>query len=105
MVYKFTCSLEDCRPQTVSYIGATTTTLSRRLTMHKTRGAIKDRIETVHRTQITRQILDKNTEVLRTVPDQKRLWILEALYLREYSPVINVQGESNEELTLWRDVY
>lgn len=105
VVYKFTCSHEDCRPQTVSYIGATTTTLSRRLTMHKTRGAIKDHIETVHRTQITRQILDKNTEVLRTVPDQKRLWILEALYLREYSPVINVQGESNEELTLWRDVY
>ena len=38
VVYKFTCSHEDCRPQTVSYIGATTTTLSRRLTMHKTRG-------------------------------------------------------------------
>ena len=73
--------------------------------MHKTRGAIKDHMETAHRTDITRQILDKNTEVLRTVPDQKRLWIFEALYLREYSPVINVQGESQEELTLWKDVY
>ena len=105
VVYKFTCPHEDCRPHSATYIGATTTTLSRRLTMHKTRGSIKDHTETAHGARLTRELLDKSTEVLRTVPDQKRLWILEALYLREYTPAINVQGESREELTLWCDVY
>ena len=73
--------------------------------MHKTRGSIKEHTETAHGARLTRDILDQSTEVLRTVPDQKRLWIFEALYLREYTPAINVQGESREELTLWCDAY
>ena len=73
--------------------------------MHKTRGPIKEHTETAYGARLTRELLDKSTEVFRTVQDQKRLWILEALYLREYTPVINVQGESREELTLWYDVY
>ena len=35
VIYNFNCSFEDCRLQpNVNYIGYTTTTLSRRLTMH-----------------------------------------------------------------------
>ena len=73
--------------------------------MHKTRGSIKDHTETAHETYLTREALIKNTEVLRTIPDQERLWIFEALYLREYMPSVNVQSESQEELTLWSTVY
>ena len=73
--------------------------------MHKTRGSIKDHTETAHETHLTREALIKNAEVLRLIPDQKRLWIFEALYLSEYISFTNVQGESQEEITLWSSVY
>ena len=40
VIYQFTCPNEDCMLRSTNYIGSTTTTLSRRLTMHLTNGAI-----------------------------------------------------------------
>ena len=39
VIYQFTCPNEDCMLRSTNYIGSTTTTLSRRLTMHLTNGA------------------------------------------------------------------
>ena len=40
VIYQFRCPNEDCMLRSTNYIGSTTTTLSRRLTMHLTNGAI-----------------------------------------------------------------
>ena len=34
VIYQFTCPNDDCMHRSTNYIGSTTTTLSRRLTMH-----------------------------------------------------------------------
>ncbi|KAF2357803.1 hypothetical protein FHG87_011449, partial [Trinorchestia longiramus] len=41
VVYEYKCSHEDCEPHNRSYIGVTTTTLYRRLTMHLGSGGPK----------------------------------------------------------------
>ena len=38
IVYKYTCNVGDCELQNSTYIDMTTTTLSRRLTMHLAAG-------------------------------------------------------------------
>ena len=44
LVYEFKCNLGECELLSSSYIGLTTTILSRRLTMHLAGGAIKSHI-------------------------------------------------------------
>ena len=104
VIYQFSCPEEGCRLLNKDkYIGATTTSLSRRLTMHKQQGALKNHMHKEHDKDITRQILVDNTEILCSTHDQRRLWVLEALYIREYSPHINKQLYKSgcTTLTLW----
>ncbi|MPC43322.1 hypothetical protein E2C01_036966 [Portunus trituberculatus] len=61
----------------------TTTRLSRRLTYHLVSGAPKKHLKEQHRINITREMLEVNTEILTTCPDARRLPILEALYIIE----------------------
>ena len=74
-----------------SYIGMTTTTLSRRLTMHLQSGAIKAHFQQKHGSAPTRQDLVDNTRVLHRDSDAGRLSILEALLILERKPAINNQ--------------
>ena len=59
--------------------------------MHKQQGAVKNHMSKEHGKDITRKDLVENTEILSWCNDQRRLWVLEALYIREYSPHINKQ--------------
>ena len=61
VIYKFTCPNDDCMHRSTNYIGSTTTTLSRRLTMHLANGAIKDHQLTRHNSNLTRENIVCNT--------------------------------------------
>ena len=89
IIYNFNCSFEDCRLQpNVNYIGYTTTTLSRRLTMHLASGAIKSHFAGFHSRQLTRNDLIENTNILcdETETSINRLQIAEALYISSPRP-------------------
>ena len=102
VVYQFYCPHEDCRLHPVSYIGVTTTTLSRRLTMHLRDGAPKEHMHHSHNTTLTRKHLTENTHIIASSSNPNRLHILEALYIRERSPDINIQIKSSTAtLGLW----
>ena len=89
VIYKHQCTAEDCGPH--SYVGMTTTTLSRRLTCHLQSGAIKEHYHTKHQVKLTRQDLESSTIIIDKEQDHRRLRILEAIYIEETSPAINLQ--------------
>ena len=91
VVYQFTCTRGNCEVLPSTYIGMTTTTLSRRLTFHLSSGAIKQHLQSDHSTAITRKILEENTEIIDTCKDERRLPIAEALFIKENSPKLNRQ--------------
>ena len=75
------------------YIGQTTTTLSRRLTMHLQSGAILNHTKTAHDRHLTRQDLTENTTILAREPNRKQLIILESFYIRDAVPTMNTQQD------------
>ena len=103
VVYKFSCPHEGCRPHAEHYIGVTTTTLSRRLTMHLQEGAIKQHMKNKHNTELTRQTLVQNTQIIASTNDTRKLAILEALHIHEQRPSLNTQINTHRTLTLWGD--
>ena len=92
LIYEFTCKKDECEhlPNN-SYVGMTTTTLSRRLTMHLNSGGPKTHLNTTHNENLTRINLENDTKIIRKEPDHNRLKILEALIIQEKRPVINQQ--------------
>ena len=63
VVYKFICPYQHGEAEE-SYIGETTTSLSRRLTMHKQSGSIYTHSQEAHNINITREQLTDNTNIL-----------------------------------------
>lgn len=102
VVYRFSCPFEDCRLRDTSYIGATTTSLSRRLTMHLRDGAPKQHMNQEHHTTLTRKHLTENTDIIKTEHNKYRLFIAEALLIRQHTPTLNKQVNSCVTLGLWR---
>ena len=104
LVYRFTCPLGDCisNVQKSSYIGYTTTTLSRRLTCHLTEhSSIKKHISNIHNCPSSniRKILIDNTTILATNNNKIKLQILEALFIKNQHPSINRIGfESGQNI-------
>ena len=102
VVYKFCCPHEDCRPRDVYYIGATTTTLTRRLTMHiRDEGGPVEHWLTKHKQKPTHKALKENTITLDTITDHYRLFIQEAIYIARFKPPLNTQMNTHISLALW----
>jgi PHD/YefM family antitoxin component YafN of YafNO toxin-antitoxin module len=93
VVYEYSCPLGDCKLQS-KYIGMTETTLSRRLTCHLTSGAPKVHTLQVHGEQLTRTMLENNTVILARASDHFRLKFLEAVFILNNRPNLNVQTAS-----------
>ena len=92
VVYEFKCTAGDCaRRSNSTYIGYTTTSLSRRLTMHLQTGAPKQHMRATHNSSLTRSILVENTSIIATCFNVKKLRVLEAVYIRDKDPAINRQ--------------
>ena len=56
LIYEYTCKYGDCELHPSSYIGLTTTTLSKRLTMHLSRRSTQETYARSARCQIDRRI-------------------------------------------------
>ena len=89
VIYQFTCPNEDCMLRSTNYIGSTTTTLSRRLTMHLTNGAIKKHQLARHQSNLTRDGVVGNTMILWKHSDTIRLFIHEDLLIKFRDPNFN----------------
>ena len=101
VIYKYSCPDEDCLLRNTDYIGLTTTTLSRRLTMHLRDGAPHDHTAQTHNRHITRRDQTDNTTILTTCNDKRRLQVLEALFIRKEKPKLNKQILSCITLSLF----
>jgi hypothetical protein len=93
VVYEYSCPLGDCKLLS-KYIGMTETSLSRRLTCHLTAGAPKQHTILVHGEKLTRAMLVDNTSILAQASDKKRLQFLEAIFITEKKPSLNIQSSS-----------
>ena len=100
VVYQIRCTTGDCARRPSTYIGHTTTTLSRRITMHMQDGGPKRHHE-VHDTPLTRQLLIENTTILARCQNKKKLQVLEAVYIRDADPDINRQVNARGTLLLF----
>ena len=102
VVYRYQCNTGDCALLPNSgYIGCTTTTLARRLTMHLQNGGPQVHAQTKHNTVLTRKEIVANTTILHRAPDRRRLLAFEALYIREEDPTMNRQLNSRRTLQLY----
>ena len=102
VVYRFTCNRGNCEVLPASYIGMTTTTLSRRLSYHLNAGAPKQHLRSEHGITLTRKMLEENTEIIDTCNDVRRLPVMEALYIKEFSPTMNIQASDLQALPSMR---
>ena len=101
VVYQFKCPFGDCaRRSNATYIGHTTTSLSRRITMHLQDGAPKRHVEKDHKAHLTRAVVVENTTILAKCSKRWKLKVLEAVYIRDRDPVINRQSEMRGTLQL-----
>ena len=67
LVYEYTCSSGNCAALPSTYIGMTTTKLTRRLTLHLSNGAPKKHAEEAHGIRLTREMLVRGTSILQSV--------------------------------------
>ena len=92
VIYKFKCPLGDCiSDNNNTHVGLTSTTLSRRLTMHLSdTSSIAQHLKkhSCPTTQL-RKILTDNTTILEHQNNKQKLQILEALYIRNLQPALN----------------
>ena len=89
VVYHFKCPEVGC---THSYIGLTTTKLSKRISCHLQEGNIYKHFAHIHNKRPTRNITEA-IEIIDTAQDPKRLRYLEALHILEKKPSLNVTQE------------
>ena len=100
VVYEIKCPFGECaRQPNSSYIGYTTTTLSRRITMHLQEGAPKHHVLTKHQIHLPRHVMVDNTCVLAKNSNKRKLKVLEAVYIRDKDP--NINRQSNMRGTIW----
>ena len=92
VIYKFKCPLGDCISDNNNiYVGLTSTTLSRRLTIHLSdTSSIAQHLKkhSCPTTQL-RKILTDNTTILEHQNNKQKLQILKALYIRNLQPALN----------------
>ena len=101
VIYKFKCPKDECiRQQLVNnvYIGYTTCTLSRRLSMHLQNGAIKVHYENTHNEKIDRDTIVQCTKIEHRENDTIRLEIREALLILNEKPDINKQDTGKKRI-------
>ena len=93
VIYEFRCPEDECIRQQVNnvYLGYTTCTLSRRLSLHLQNGAIKMHSMNIHGSKIDRKTIVENTNVKYREQDQLRLEILEAILILFEKPELNRQ--------------
>ena len=103
VVYEYRCTFEDCAPLNTTYIGHTTCSLSRRLSLHLQHGAIKQHHMRHHQTDIDRKTIVDNTYIISQCSNLRKLKMLEAVYIRERAPIINIQSNLTSAIPLFNN--
>ena len=94
LVYDFDCNEGECAHLPIRerrYSGVTTCTISRRLSLHLQKGAIKQHYEEKHGRAITRKEIVDGTKARYYERDTRRLEVLESLIIRFEDPELNKQ--------------
>ena len=93
VIYEFKCPHDECIRQPVNnvYIGFTTCTVSRRLSLHLQNGAIKSHSISIHKEKMSRETIVENTKVKYREQNQLRLEVLESILILFEKPEINKQ--------------
>ena len=97
VVYEYNCQIDACKhlSKEATYDGVTTCTLSRRLSNHLQKGAIKQHCLDAHNKMITRKEIEGSIRIRYKERDTNRLKILESLIILQEDPVINKQDTGN----------
>jgi hypothetical protein len=95
VIYEFTCPEVECNVNNkkVTYIGYTTNRLQQRLTQHYYSGAIRTHGQDYHNKRFSKQDMFGNTKSIANESCLNDLRILEALYIKERRPPINLKDE------------
>ena len=102
LIYQYQSLHGDCEHRNNIYIGMTTTTLSRRLTMHLASGGPKQHALVNHNLPLTRADLVNNRKILLTEFNHNKLYITEAILIQKMQPSINNQSTgTNRTLKLF----
>ena len=89
VICQYNCPHEDCMLRNINYIGSTTTTLSRRRTIHLINCAIKEHIPSQRLSILTKDNIVNNAKVLHMKNDTFRLLIHEAMLVKFKNPSFN----------------
>jgi len=91
VVYKYTCDQAPCtEAQQMYYVGHTTTTIKERFKQHS---SIKKHYRDHHQCNITGKQMLPNVTILSKVNNKQDIAILEALFIRDLKPIINIQAD------------
>ena len=97
VVYQYSCNRAGCT--TSNYIGYTTCTLHERFKMHTQNGSVIKHLREKHNIQkILRKDILKDTTVLATCMDRRKLIMSEAVIIKEKRPTLNSQNEGSERI-------
>ena len=88
MVYKSDCDQETCLVEQRSYIGCTTVAINERFKQH---AGIEKHYLTQHGRNITGPEMLPNVSIIARSPDLCELYLLEALIIKKYNPIIKAQ--------------
>ena len=93
LIYQFTCPKNECLRSDgkSNYVGYTTCSLSRRLSLHLQNGSIKEHFRVAHNCKISRVEIVENTIIRYIERDTHRLRLLEALVIAREAPRLNAQ--------------
>ena len=91
VIYQFKCPLGDCISENNNiYVGLTSTTLSRRLTMHLSdTSSIAQHLKNIHAQQQNHGKFLLKTTILEHQNNKQKLQILETLFIRNIQPKLN----------------
>ena len=103
VVYEYLCNSGDCASRNSTYIGHTTCSLSRRLTLHLQRGAIHNHHQQYHHSKLDRSTIVNNTRIISQANDVRKLKMLEAVFIRDKAPVINIQSNMVSAIPLFNN--
>ena len=102
IIYCYKCVIGDCALRNnCKYIGHTTTTLSRRITMHLQNGGPKTHTNLHHDQRLTRKQMLENTSIIDRTNNTRELHVLEAIHIRNQDPTINRQVNARGTLVLY----
>lgn len=101
LIYDFQCQEGECQhlsTRETRYTGLTTCTISRRLSLHLSNGAIQSHFLEIHGRKISRNEIVERTKIRACESDTNRLEIWESLIILQEDPMLNRQDTGKKRI-------